>query len=222
MRRGPGEYQHAHHFKIWSPWPFQAGEANGVVKREPPEQSGATRPPRSVPAEEANLALLDDFLHDCCHELMADYGILDSSAGGALLNGSSMVAAIDFSGKDLRGTVVFRATPTVIEQTYRAAGGQASRLELSDSADWMCELVNQLVGRIKNKLRPYQVSFTVNVPRLLAALPPDLLERSVRSRFVCDRGIFAGYLEVLISPGFAFDEPTPDGSLPEEGELILF
>jgi chemotaxis phosphatase CheX-like protein len=192
------------------------------VKREPPEQSGAARPPRSVPAEEANLSLLDDFLHDCCSELMADYGVADTPVASSELNGTSMVAAIDFSGKDLRGTVVFRATPRVIEQTYRAAGGSSARLELSESADWMCELVNQLVGRIKNKLRPYQVSFTVNVPRLLATLPPELLERSVRSRFVCDRGIFAGYLEVLVSPGFVFDEPMPDGSLPEEGELVLF
>jgi hypothetical protein len=153
---------------------------------------------------------------------MADYGLADASAAGASLHGSSMVAAIDFSGKDLRGTVVLRAAPSVIEQTYRAAGGHTSQRELSESADWICELVNQLVGRIKNKLRPYQVSFTVNVPRLLTSLPPDLLERSVRSRFVCDRGIFAGYLEVLASPGFAFDEPTPDGSLPGEGELVLF
>lgn len=153
---------------------------------------------------------------------MADYGVVEAPADGSALNGASMVAAIDFSGKDLRGTVVFRATPKVIEQTYRAGGGHAARLELSESADWMCELVNQLVGRIKNKLRPYDVSFTVNVPRLLAALPPELLERSVRNHFVCDRGIFAGYLEVMVSQGFVFDEPTPDGSLPEEGELVLF
>jgi hypothetical protein len=192
------------------------------VKREPPEQSGATRPPRSIPAEEANLSLLDDLLRDCCHELMADYGIVDAQAALGEANGTSMVAAIDFGGKELRGTVVLRASPRVIEQTYRAAGGLVARLELSESADWMCELVNQLVGRIKNKLRPYHVTFTVNVPRLLAALPPDLLERSVRGRFICDRGVFAGYLEVLVSPGFAFDEPTPDGSLPEEGELVLF
>jgi hypothetical protein len=192
------------------------------VKREPPEQFGAARPPTSVPAEEANLSLLDDLLHECCQELMADYGIVDASAAGASLHGSSMVAAIDFSGKDLRGTVVLRAAPSVIEQTYRAAGGQTIPSDWSESADWLCELVNQLVGRIKNKLRPYQVSFTVNVPRLLTSLPPDVIERNVRSRFVCDRGIFAGYLEVLVSPGFTFEEPTPDGSLPDEGELVLF
>jgi hypothetical protein len=156
---------------------------------------------------------------------MADYGLtgdLGNPCAQGDANGTSLVAAIDFSGKDLRGTVVFRATPTVIQGTFRTAGGQGGTLELSESADWMCELVNQLVGRIKNKLRIYQVSFTVNVPRLLAQLPVDKLESSVRSRFVCDRGVFAGYLEVLISPGFVFEEPIPDGSLPEEGELVLF
>jgi chemotaxis phosphatase CheX-like protein len=191
------------------------------VKQQPPEQSETTRSPRSIPAEEASLSLLDDLLRDCCRELMTDYGLTDAHDAGDA-SGSSLVAAIDFSGKDLRGTVVFRATPSVIQETFRAAGGQGKPLELSEAADWMCELVNQLVGRIKNKLRPYRVSFTVNVPRLLAALPSDKLERSVRSRFVCDRGVFAGYLEVLISPGFVFEEPTPDGSLPEEGELVLF
>jgi hypothetical protein len=190
------------------------------VKQLPPEQSGTSARPPSISAEEASLSLLDDLLHDCCHELLADYGLHEDSA--SVPSASSFVAAIDFSGKDLSGTVVFRATPSVCRQTFRAAGGPGAALELSESADWMCELVNQLVGRIKNKLRVYQVSFTVNLPRLLAALPPDKLESSVRSRFVSDGGVFAGYLDVLISPGFAFDAPTPDGSLPEEGELVLF
>jgi chemotaxis phosphatase CheX-like protein len=194
------------------------------VKQQPPEHSGtAARPPRSIPAEEASLTLLDDLLHECCHELMADYGLADDADSTPVdAQGGGFVAAIDFSGKDLRGTVVFRASPNVIQQTFRAAGGPSDPLELSEAADWLCELVNQLVGRIKNKLRPYRVSFTVNVPRLLAGLPADKLEQSVRSRFVSGRGVFAGYLEVLISPGFAFEEPTPDASLPEEGELVLF
>jgi hypothetical protein len=154
---------------------------------------------------------------------MTDYGIMDGAYDSSTDSGSSLVAAIDFSGKELRGTVVFRATPSVVAETFRVmGGGQSHTLDVPDAADWICELVNQLVGRIKNKLRPYRVSFTVNVPRLLAALPAEKLERSVRSRFVCDRGVFAGYLEVLVSPGFAFEQPTPDGSLPEEGELVLF
>jgi len=171
-----------------------------------------------------NYAILDQLLRDCCLELMSDYGLPAILATPAANDTASdvSVAAIDFSGRDLRGTIGLRMTSSVVMETYRAAVGVAVQDGSPEANDWTCELVNQLIGRLKNKLRLYNVSFNVNTPRLLVTFPVAELERALRSRFVSDRGTFAGYLDVMIAPGFAFVDSPPEVPLVDEGDLVLF
>jgi hypothetical protein len=172
-----------------------------------------------------NLAILDQLLRDCCLELMADYGLpasLQSPPGQSEAPLEVAIAAIDFSGRDLRGTIGLRMTTNVVLETYRAALGRRIEADSSEAKDWTCELANQLIGRLKNKLRSFSVSFTVNMPRLLASFPVAELERAMRNRFVCDRGAFAGYLDVMITPGFTLTGGAPEGPLVNEGDVVLF
>jgi hypothetical protein len=172
-----------------------------------------------------NYAILDQLLRDCCVELMADYGLPATLAAPAAFNDPAVdvaIAAIDFSGRDLRGTIGLRMTSSVVLETYRAAVGVPVQEASPEANDWTCELVNQLIGRLKNKLRLYNVSFNVNTPRLLATFPVAELERALRSRFVSDRGTFAGYLDVMIAPGFVFVDSPPEEPLVDEGDLVLF
>jgi hypothetical protein len=172
-----------------------------------------------------NYEILDQLLRDCCLELMADYGLPATLATPAPTSDAATdvsIAAIDFSGRDLRGTIGLRMTNSVVLETYRAAVGAAIDAGSNDASDWTCELVNQLIGRLKNKLRSYSVSFNVNTPRLLVMFPVGELERALRSRFVSDRGSFAGYLDVMIAPGFTFVDSAPEAPLVDEGDLVLF
>jgi hypothetical protein len=176
-------------------------------------------------ASERNYAILEQLLRDCCVELMADYGLPATPATPLATNEPGVevsIAAIDFSGRDLRGTIGLRMTSSVVLETYKAAVGVAVEAGTVAANDWTCELVNQLIGRLKNKLRSYNVSFNVNTPRLLATFPVAELERALRSRFVSDRGTFAGYLDVMIAPGFAFVDTPPEVPLVDEGDLVLF
>lgn len=172
-----------------------------------------------------NYALLDEFLRDCCLELMTSYGLPASvqaeveSKAPAL---SSTLAAIDFSGHDLRGTIGMRMTTSVVLETYRVAVGSTIQPGSPEAVDWTCELVNQLVGRLKNKLRTYHVSFDVNTPRLMTSFPAEALERTLRRRFVCEGGRFAGFLDVMIAPGVAFVQSASTEELAEEGDMVLF
>ena len=184
-----------------------------------------TQPPAATAAGLApeNFSVLDELLRDCCLELMADYGLpaqqtevdIEAATGVA-------VAAIDFSGRDVRGTIGLRMTSSVVLESYRAAVGHSIQMDSLEASDWSCELANQLVGRLKNKLRQYQVSFNVNMPRVLQIFPVAELERALRRRFVCDGGTFAGYLDVMIAPGFAFVDSPPEAPLVDEGDLVLF
>jgi chemotaxis protein CheX len=171
-----------------------------------------------------NFAILDELLRDCCLELMADYGLpaLQTDIDPEAATGVA-VAAIDFSGRDVRGTIGLRMTSNVVLESYRSAIGHSIQMDSLEATDWSCELANQLVGRLKNKLRQYQVSFNVNSPRLLQIFPVAELERAMRRRFVCDGGgNFAGYLDVLIAPGFTFVNTRSDAPLAHEGDLVLF
>jgi hypothetical protein len=172
-----------------------------------------------------NSAILDELLRDSCLELMADYGLsakLQADVVASHPPSVVAIAAIDFSGRDVRGTIGLRMTPNVVLETYRAALGAIIQANSAEAADWTCELVNQLIGRLKNKLRAYQVSFNVNSPRVLTSFPAAELERTLRRRFVCDGGKFAGYLDVMIAPGVVLVPHAPETALAGEGDLVLF
>ena len=170
-----------------------------------------------------DFTILDELLRDCCIELMADYGLPAQQAdvGNEPATGVA-VAAVDFSGRDMRGTIGLRMTSSVVLKTYQAALGRIIELDSPEAKDWSCELANQLIGRLKNKLRSYEVSFIVNSPRWLQIFPVAELERALRRRFICDGGNFSGYLDVLIAPGFVFVPRASDAPLAHEGDLVLF
>jgi hypothetical protein len=180
----------------------------------------------NLPGEAAaNYAILNDFLRDCCLELMTDYGLpatLQADPNPTLPPTVLATAAIDFSGRDLNGTICLRMTRSVVLATYRAALDTIIQPDSAEAADWTCELVNQLIGRLKNKLRLYQVSFNVNSPRLLPSMPATELDSGLRHRFSCDGGRFAGYLDVSIAPGLVLAPSAPEAALPDEGDVVLF
>jgi hypothetical protein len=162
-------------------------------------------------------------LRDACLELMTEYGlsaILQASRGPEPLAANAASATVDFQGPDLRGTIGLTMTPSVVAKTYRAAIGESILPDSPAAVDWTCELVNQLIGRVKNKLRNYQVTFNVSTPQLRPSFESS--EGALRNRFVCDHGSFAGYLDVMIAPGLTLVSSPPSTPLIDEGELLLF
>jgi hypothetical protein len=170
----------------------------------------------------ANLATLGEILKASCVELLAEYGLEAKPSTASLPSEppvSVLVAGVDFRGNELRGTVALWAARTVFKETTRGAAGLNA--EEGDLPDWACELANQLVGRMKNKLRAYDVSLNLNVPRLINESGMAELERGVRHRFSCDFGAIAACLDVLITEGFLLQPRDPEEALIQEGEFAL-
>jgi hypothetical protein len=175
-------------------------------------------------ASAPNLSALAWMLHQSCLELMADYGVsatpqkwqVTSAAPSSLL-----IAEAEFVGASLRGTLALSAPRAVILETARGACGMHTGVPRS-LPDWNRELVNQLLGRVKNKLRTQDVSVDVGVPAPLAGV--EALERSydVRQCYSCTAGTFSILLAVVFEPGLVIGEGSVDDDLPSEGELLLF
>jgi hypothetical protein len=198
--------------------PAQEGQASPAVTHEPSEGDG-------LPGCAANYAILDQLLGTCCQELMRDYGLaatfhadLGASEPATVL----AVGTIDFVGPDLRGTIGLRMTRSVVEQTYYAALGAEIEAGSMEGRDWTCELVNQLMGRLKNKLRAFRISFDMNSPKVSETAASGNLKGTLRHRFLCERGKFTGYLDVVVAPGVLLAAQEPHEPLPEEGDLLLF
>jgi hypothetical protein len=176
-------------------------------------------------AEEDGYAVLGGLLRHGCVELMTEYGLsailqAPSATGGS--EAGAAFATVDFQGHDMRGTIGLTMTASVLVQTYRAAVGAEIRPGSAEACDWACELVNQLMGRVKNKLRTYSVSFTVNTPRVHLVEPIGDAHGAIRNRFVCDQGGFAGFLEVMLAPGFSLQRSSSETPLIDEGDLVFF
>jgi len=173
-------------------------------------------------ARAANLAILGETLSASCVELMADYGIEARPLSGQAAAGppvAVLVAGVDFQGRAMRGSVALWAARDVLLQTARAAPGLDA--SANDLPDWTCELANQLLGRMKNKLRVYDVSLSMNVPRIIASPEVNELDAGLRYRFSCEFGALSATLDVLTASGFVLERREPDPTLVQEGDFTL-
>jgi len=170
-----------------------------------------------------NLAALALTLRQSCIELMADYGLRVTPQKWQVeptRSSTMLTAEVDFKGRLLCGSIVLSATRSVILETAHGAVGMDARAPRSLS-DWNGELVNQLLGRVKNKLRTQEVSVDVSVPRPLVTVEPTR-DYDVRQQFSSAAGTFCLFLVALFDAGLALGVGSIDEGLPSEGELLLF
>jgi hypothetical protein len=124
-----------------------------------------------------------------------------------------IVASIRFSGATASGTLWLVASPEIVQQT------RVSSMPVFQAVDWTRELINQLMGRLKNRLLRYQV-----------LVHAELATASLRSgRVVFDQGdlypfrTLRGEISVILassldSARFVY-AMTEIGS---EGDVMLF
>ncbi len=155
--------------------------------------------------------------HEACVDLFQAYGVpLDevdpnSPSDATLL----LTAVIGFTGPGLRGTCILASTEHPLKQSNPIAGSLR---------DWIAELSNQLVGRIKNQLLRYGAEVYVTTPVVmrgehLAPLPRFVLQPQA---FTTSEGgrVFL-WVEVEATADFQLSA-TPLAIPAEEGEALLF
>jgi CheY-specific phosphatase CheX len=159
-------------------------------------------------------ALIHQIAACACTKLFDSYGVklqqVDPSANPTLpviLSG-----LVGFSGPGIRGASILAASEKPIAKSNPVDGSLA---------DWIAELANQLVGRIKNQLLLRGADLYVTTP---IVLPGDHIAPMRRPDitplvFAADGGSVYVWIELETQPEFVLGTPS---EVVSEGEALLF
>jgi hypothetical protein len=153
---------------------------------------------------------------NACSELFNAYGVALSPATKSWGESEERLLSgcMGFVGRHLRGTCLLAATEKTLVDSCPTQGSLR---------DWIGELTNQLVGRLKTKLLGCNVEVFVTTPIVLSGvrirpLPRGRLEPTI---FSSKDGEVLVWVEVETDEEFAFGSLHP-GRANIEGEVILF
>jgi len=121
-----------------------------------------------------------------------------------------------FGGKQMRGSVVLAATDGPLAATNPCSS--------ASQRDWICELANQLVGRMKLRLLSLGVEILLATPAGLTGVSLSPLAARPRGfkLFAADTGFICAWVDCEAMPGFEASSPSPEEAAVVEGELLLF
>ncbi len=164
-----------------------------------------------------NQQQLDQLVAENCLKLFADYQLeirAEAPTEELAAEPFLLCGIIGFTSKYLRGALVLATTREPLERTNPAAASHR---------DWICELSNQLLGRVKNQLLGRGVEIFPSTPIALRGehLSPVLQQRLVAELFTVDGGVVCVWMDCEFEAGFEFSELAQPNAAPE-GEAILF
>jgi CheY-specific phosphatase CheX len=149
-----------------------------------------------------------------CNELMQAYGVqLKSSLGWGESDEVMFSGVMGFVGDKVRGTCLLAAPQGTVEAAAPKDAG---------ARDWVGELANQLVGRLKAKLMARGATIALSTPVVLRGVKLSPLPRTDVEPVVFEStaGKVLVWLEVEIDDGFQLGEERALKA--SEGELLVF
>ena len=157
---------------------------------------------------------IQDLAGTACLELMQAYGVtLSPSLGWGESDEVMFSGVMGFVGDSVRGTCLLAAPQGTVEAAAPKDAG---------ARDWVGELSNQLVGRLKAKLMARGATIALSTPVVLRGVKLSPLPRTDVEPVVFDSssGKVLVWLEVEIDDDFRLgDERALQAS---EGELLVF
>ena len=149
-----------------------------------------------------------------CTELMQAYGVqLNPTLGWGESDEVMFSGVMGFVGESVRGTCLLAAPQGTVEAAAPKDAG---------ARDWVGELANQLVGRLKAKLMARGATIALSTPVVLRGVKLSPLPRTDVEPVVFEStaGKVLVWLEVEIDDGFQLGEERALKA--SEGELLVF
>jgi hypothetical protein len=169
----------------------------------------------------SNRAIFDELLVACTTDLFQARDI-ELSRTSDLDTPIEYAAIIGFASDEVRGMLGLGMYPSTLERLASKYAGSAASLE-----DWLGECVNQLLGRLKNKLLGYDVIITLALPTVLRGVHLRFLSTGPAGlwtySFETAGGPICVWCDVRHAENFVLapsSDPETKGTA--EGELLLF
>jgi CheY-specific phosphatase CheX len=168
--------------------------------------------------------LFEQVASKACEDLFGRYGVAVRRAADEddpVSPDFLVCSVIGFTGRDLRGTLILALTEDLSGLSNPVAGPANPMAQ----RDWVGELSNQLLGRIKLDLLRWGLEISLNLPALLlgrhlAPLPRAQLKPL---KFTLAKGAAAVWVEVEARPGLKLEAPQDlEDQGPEAGDALLF
>jgi hypothetical protein len=163
--------------------------------------------------------IVNSLTSEACISLFSDYSLPlrpaqkdDKDRNPELL----FCSVIGFSSDQMRGTLVLATTSEPLGRTTPVQGGSLR--------EWVAELSNQLLGRVKRQLMERGVILAMSTPIVLRGerLHPMPNNDAPALTFVCDGGCVCVWVDAEIEPGVDLSHVQKDGAGIGEGEALLF
>jgi hypothetical protein len=152
---------------------------------------------------------------DACVALWQDYGVTLTPStfdDGAGTDEPVLFGVIGFVGDDVRATCLLGAQQRLIKASGRLG---------NQPRDWIAELSNQLLGRMKMRLLGCGVSVKLTTPLALSGVRLKPLPRLAGAplAFASELGSVVVWLEVETAPSFVLPDERPLSVAP--GDLVF-
>ena len=164
-----------------------------------------------------------------CEDLFARYGVAVrrvSEDAQPVSPDFLVCSVIGFSGREVRGTLVLALTEELSGMSNPVAGSNPGAVSNHvTQRDWVGELSNQLLGRIKIELLRRGVEIYLNLPAVLLGQHLAPLPRSQLKplKFTLGHGAAAVWIELEARPGFKIEDGKADDDQgPAAGDALLF
>jgi hypothetical protein len=169
-------------------------------------------------------ATIDIILQGSTVELFHAHGVavapLGSSPVGSQRRYHDCVGMIGFDGASFSGTLTLSIPTPVFELHCETRDAS----ETTTLVDWTQELVNQLLGRVKNRLTMFQANLQAHLPSVMSGIAMERLRKRTSSEVLYRFRTLRGDIIVTL------DAPLGDGVLTysgvtavaQEGDIILF
>jgi hypothetical protein len=166
-----------------------------------------------------NDEVIESAVSDSCLSLFEDYALpLRRTDVSSLTSNAELLfcGVVGYSGEQMRGTLLLA--------TSREPLGRTSPTTEGSLREWIAELSNQLLGRIKNKLLTRGVTLHLSTPIVLRGqhLAPLSRTELVPFAFACEGGAVCVWFDAELAPGIDLTTVVDTDGLASEGTSMLF
>jgi chemotaxis protein CheX len=137
-----------------------------------------------------------------------------------------LASSVGFTGPEIRGALLMTTRRDLVELAWPSELRHQPPSE-RDVCDWAGELVNQLVGRVKNALVPFGLALEQSTPTVVTGWhihrTPAMTAIARRYVFEAGRGTIVLYFDAAVAEDFVLARSADENLLSAaEGDVQLF